>query len=198
MSTNGLENGAAPTAAPPPAQIKDLADACVKFVERAAKVTLDYEPETLGVLDHWLRETRTEAVGKREVAAFAAQAAGAYFGELVRRRYPSWWRADSDDPALWRIEFEEVYLAFHPVLLMADAIGLTGEHGGDEGLELEEDDREAVAARLAELPAASLSEFYAPTTRLEVIEVALEAIRSRRIAADIPVADALTPADYDD
>ena len=79
-----------------------------------------------------------------------AHAAGAYFGEVVRRRYPSWWRLDGDDPGAWRVELEPVYLSFSPVQLMADALFREGDPDASERLELEEEDREAVAARLAE------------------------------------------------
>src|SRR5687767_15165113 len=40
------------TAAPP--AIQDLADACIRYVERAVGVRLDYTLETLPLLDHYL------------------------------------------------------------------------------------------------------------------------------------------------
>src|SRR5579862_508162 len=95
---------------PPPQRVLDLAEACVRFVQRALGVALDYEPETLPLLDHYVGEGRTAAAPRPEAAALVAHAAGAYFGEVVRRRYPSWWRAEGEDPAGWRIELEPVYL----------------------------------------------------------------------------------------
>jgi hypothetical protein len=53
-----------------------------------------------------------------------------------------------------------------------------------------------VAARLAELPPVAEEEFFAPSTRLEVIDIAVDAIRARRMAEGEPDA-ALRPEDYE-
>ncbi len=188
--------------APPPERIRELAEACVRFVERAVGVKLDYEADTLSLLDHYLEEGRKAARAKPETAPLVAHAAGAYFGEVVRRRHASWWRTEGDDPAFYRIELEAAYLSFSPVQLMADALLRSEEEGSEEEdvserLELEDEDRDAVAQRLAELPPVSERDFYAPSTRLEVIDIAVEAIRARRMGAGDQADDALRPEDYD-
>jgi hypothetical protein len=191
---------------PPPERVAELAEACVRFVERAIGVKLDYQAETLSLLDHYLEEGRKAAREKPETAALVAHAAGAYFGEVVRRRHASWWRAEGIDPAMYRLELESAYLSFSPVQLMADALlrvdrteeEAAEEEDASERLELEEEDREAVAQRLAELPPVSDREFYAPSTRLEVIDIAIEAIRARRMGDGDQAEDALRPEDYDE
>lgn len=227
---NGKSGGSAPSshssevrawraATPPPSVIADLADGCVRHVERSLGVKLDFEPETLPVLDHYIALAREEARSKPEVLSVLAHTTGAYLGEVVRRRYPSWWRTDGDDPSEWQIEFESVYLAFSPVRLILEAVLRVGAspdpkepaerlftdsetegqgEGGDEvaQLELEEDDHAAVAARLAELPPVSEEEFYAPSTRVEVIDIAVEAIRARRIAVGDDTDTKFSPDDY--
>lgn len=183
-------------AEPPPERVRDLAEACVRFVERALGVKLDYQPETLPVLDHYLQGARGAAAERPPAGALVAHAAGAYLGEVVRRRHPSWWRLDGDDPGAWRIELEPVFLSFSPVQLVADALFREGEAEASERLELEEEDQRAVAARLAELPQVDEDEFYAPSTRLEVIDIAVEAIRARRMGEGEGEA-ALGPEDYE-
>ncbi|HVY44679.1 MAG TPA: DUF6278 family protein [Minicystis sp.] len=193
-------------ASPPPERVVELAAACVRFVERALGVRLDYEPETLSVLDHYVESARHEAAAKPEALAVVAHAAGAYFGEVVRRRHRAWWRAEAaDDPASYRLEFEEVYLSFSPVALVSDALHRGASDAADAsdagelgGVEIEEADQEAVKARLADLPDVSEEEYYALSTRLEVIDITVEAIRARRLAAGEPVDAALRPDDYDD
>ena len=186
---------------PPPPPVHELAEACVRFVERAIGVKLDYEPETLPLLDHYLAEARAAAPERPEARALVAHAAGAYFGEVVRRRYPSWWRIGdaADDPGAWRIELEPVFLSFSPAQLVADALANEGEVSEPEArerLELEDDDRGAVAARLADLPEVREEELRAPSTWLEVIDIAVDAIRARRLGEG--EADAhLGPGDYD-
>ncbi len=216
VQTNGVGKNGTTTShgssgtdvSPPPERVGELAEACVRFVERAIGVKLDYQAETLSLLDHYLEEGRKAALEKPETAALVAHAAGAYFGEVVRRRHPSWWRVEGIDPAFYRIELESAYLSFSPVQLMADALlrkerteeeeASKEEEDPSERLELEEDDRDAVAQRLAELPPVSDREFYAPSTRLEVIDIAIEAIRARRMGDGDQADDALRPEDYDE
>jgi hypothetical protein len=85
---------------------------------------------------------------------------------------------------------------------MADALlrsdeESTEEEDVSERLELEDEDRDDVAQRLAELPPVSERDFYAPSTRLEVIDIAVEAIRARRMGAGDQADDALRPEDYE-
>jgi hypothetical protein len=160
-------------------------------------VKLDYTAETLPLLYHYLAGARPAAGERPQAGALVAHAAGAYLGEVVRRRYPSWWRAEGDDPGGWRIELETVYLSFSPVELVADALHRTTDAEAGEALELEEEDRQAVAARLAELGPVDEDEFYAPSTRLEVIDIAVDAIRSRRLGAGEPAEAHLGPDDYE-
>jgi hypothetical protein len=83
---------------------------------------------------------------------------------------------------------------------VADAL-FHGEEGGEgepslEQLEIEDADREAVAARLAELPPVSEEEFFSLATRLEVIDIAVDAIRARRLGEGEPE-PSLGPDDYE-
>lgn len=228
---------------PAPGPVADLAEGCVRFVEKALGVRLDYTPETLPVLDHYLAEARGDAAAHEETLDLLAQAGGAYFGEVIRRKHPSWWRMDSDDPMQWRVELEAVYLAFSPMLFVREALlrpvepeaaeerprdeddeeeededadepedrepglaaavsgaAMADAEGGAESeaapLILEEEDRWAVSARLAELPPVTEAEYYATSTRLEVIDIAVEEIRSRRMAEGEEEYTPLEPADY--
>lgn len=195
---------------PAPAAIAELAEGCVRYVERALGVKLDYTAETLPLLDHYLAEARTTVVSKSEDDAKAARTtlpllvhtAGAYFGEVVRRRYPSWWRVEGDDPMTYRVELETAFLAFSPMLFIYEALARGLAMRGDEAafeaaqIEMDEEDEKAAAARLAELEVDD-EEYYAPSTRLEAIDICVETIRSRRMAAGDPVEMALTPEDYE-
>ncbi|WP_437333656.1 hypothetical protein [Sorangium sp. So ce394] len=161
------------------------------------------------MLDHYLEQARGATSERVEALPVVAHMAGVYFGEVIRRQHASWWRMDGEDPTYWQLEFESVYLAFSPVLFIREALtrGRGAEaardlaedsvSGDPAALELEEEDREAVAERLAELPQVSEDEYYAPSTRLEVIDIAVDAIRSRRLAAGEETDAALEPGDYE-
>lgn len=193
-----------------PPIILELAASCIRYVHQSVGVTLDFTAETLPLLDHYLAEAEKAVMAQSESdmkAAFATlqllvHTAGAYFGEVVRRRYPSWWRIEGDDPMTYRIELETAYLAFSPMLFVYEALAHGLAVQGDQAvleaaqIEMDEEDEKAAAARLEEL-SVSEEEYYAPSTRLETIDVCVETIRARRMAEGDPVEMALTPEDYD-
>src|ERR1700690_1893831 len=53
--------------ADPPRAVAELAGACVRFVATRYGSTLDFSPETLSLLDHWLADARAEAKQRPEV-----------------------------------------------------------------------------------------------------------------------------------
>jgi hypothetical protein len=185
---------------PAPPAVAELADACVRFVRAAVGVSLDYRPETLPVLDHYLGTRRAELLTARsanpEMMGLVARAAAGYFGEVARRHFRAFWHLPSDDPASWELRFESVYLSLNPLLVLYDAIA----HGDEEGpiayLELEDEDREAVAARLSELPPASDDEFFSLAMRLEVLEIAVDVIKSRMMQVGLGEVE-LSAEDYE-
>jgi hypothetical protein len=195
--TDGAGHSAPEEALPDaPAAIGELAEACVRFVEAALGVRLDGQPETLPVLDHYLATRRAELAQRPETVGLVAQAAGAYFGEVVRHRFRSFWHVVSDDPTTWELRLEPVYLAFNPFGVAYDAITHGDEEGGTAHLQLEDEDREAVEARLAELPPASDDEFFALATRIEVLDIAVDAIKARMMSAGLGEV-VFTNEDYD-
>ena len=72
------------------------------------------------------------------------------------------------------------------------------EDVGPAFFELDEDDRAAVSERLAQLPPVSDEEFYAPSTHIEVVDIVVDTIRARRIAAGMEPDAHLEPEDYED
>jgi hypothetical protein len=207
---SGFEPPAALPVDPPPPVIAELADSCIRYVERALGVTLDYTAETLPLLDHYLAEAQKALVAQNEEDPKAAHAtlpllvhtSGAYFGEVVRRRYPSWWRVTGHDPMAYRIELENAYLAFSPMLFMYETLARGLSLHGDQAIfdsaqiEMDEEDQKAAAERLGEL-AVTDEEYYSPSIRLEALDVVVDTIRTRRLAEGDAVEMALTPEDYE-
>src|SRR5262245_60041324 len=181
----------------PPALAVELAEACVRFVEAALGVKLDFSPETLPLLDHYMASRREELLAKPETIGLVARAAGAYFGELARRQFRSFWHAPTEDPSTWELRFEPVYLAFSPISVAYDAITHGDEAGPTSHFQLEDDDREAVEARLADLPPSTDEEFFSFSTRLEVLEIAVEAIKARMMSSGLGEV-VFGPEDYEE
>jgi hypothetical protein len=186
-----------PEIASAPPVIDDLARACISYVQDAIGMRLDFEAETLPLLDHYLASRRTELVSHPELAGLIARTAGAYFGEVVRRRIRTHWHVPSDDPSGWELRAEPVYLSFNPVAVAYDVINHGDEEGPTSKLQLDDDDRDLVEERLAELPAATEDEFYALSTWLEVIDIAVDAAKARMMRDGMGDA-VFAPGDYDE
>ncbi|MDI3286550.1 hypothetical protein [Polyangium sp. 15x6] len=238
-TTPGASERSSTPIKPPPRAVQDLAESCVRFVERALGFKLDFQPETLPVLDHYVEKAREDTRDRKEARPLLAQAIGAYLGEVARRQFDGFWRLeDEHDPRSWRVELEPVYLILRPIELATRALDLPPtpprdtspirerkdeDDDDDEGteaavesekapeeavvpdptddlgpalLELDEDDRAAVAERLALLPPVSDAEYHAPSTHLEVVEIIVETIRARRMAAGMEADAHLEPDDY--
>lgn len=180
--------------APAPPQVEELARACVRFVTARYGIPLDYQPDTLSFLDQWVREARAEIFGKPETTDLAQAAAGAYFGEVVRRWFGARWVAEGDHPT-WLLCLSNVYCAFNPVGMVREALLLGPVEDWHAHLELDPADRAAIDARLAALPDAGDDEYYAPTTRFDVLCIVVDALRASMRARGL--ADVrFTPEDY--
>ena len=179
---------------PPPGKVLELAAAAVRFVLAKYKVELDFTPDTLPMVDHYVEEARAGVAERPETLALTAHAIGAYLGEVVRRHHACWWRIDDDDPGAWRLEFRNVFLTFYPVQVAYTAL-TRDEEEAFSGFELPPGDRDALVERLAQLPAVSEDEYYAPSTKVDVLDIAVDALLARR-AHDPSGTRAFGPDDY--
>jgi len=163
-----------------PPKVEELANACISYVERAVGVKLDFEPETLPLLDHYLAEARDSLSIRPEVSPLIVHAMAAYFGEVARRRHGGTWHVGSQGPGAWRVELESV-LSFSPVHVIAVALG-TVTVGADLSVfdDLDPAVRESAVRRLAELPPVSDREFHSASAWLEVMDIVVDIARARR------------------
>jgi hypothetical protein len=160
----------------PPA-VAELAASCMRFVFARYKVPLDFTPDTLGVLDHYVKEAQRDLEVRPEGQALVEATVGAYFGEVVRGVFPSSWRTDGTYIE-WRLSMSEVYLAFNPIGMAREALMLADAPGWHAHLAMHAAEEEHVERRLASLPGVTDEEYYALTTRFDVIELAVEALRA--------------------
>lgn len=166
-----------------PPVVLDLADSCVRFVKRALRIELDYSPDTLPILDHYLREA--QGIEREEVLNLVAPAAGAYFGEVVRRHLgPSRWHWVSDDFSECRIEFDRCFLSFNPIGSALEAV-ISGEaEGYGSTLALLPEDEGLVHASLERTGDVREEDFYRLAVRFEVVEQVVALLVDKAIAKD--------------
>jgi hypothetical protein len=163
-----------------PEIIDELAAACVRFVHDTIQVELDYTPETLPLLDHYLGIARGLLAEKLELRELVLRAAGAYFGEVLRRRLNGYWLIPTEDVHSWRVCGRHVLMSLNPVGVIAEALAENEDADGPSGvLRLARADQQDVTERLAEMPPLPENEFYLTSTRLEVIDIVVEHLRMR-------------------
>jgi hypothetical protein len=159
---------------PPPGAIHELAERAVEFVRRALGLVLDYTPETLPLLDHYLRGVPRE---QPETVALVAGAAGAYFGEVARRALDGDWEQTEDEPTEWTLVLSGG-LRVVPGVLATEAILV--EDTGPPSYDVPPADRAAVEAALDARGAVAEDEYYALSGRLEVMRLIADALAAQR------------------
>lgn len=150
-----------------PEHVRDLAVACVQFVERATGVLLDFTGDTLPLLDHYLGNVGTH---EPHIRGLVAPAAGAYFGEVVRRAFPARWRAPESDHAAWRVEFESCFLHFNPVAFALEAIDKREVVEGGAGYGVSTEELGHLRSALEVLGTLPEDQYHLLATRFDVLE----------------------------
>lgn len=152
-----------------PGHVVELAEACVRYVQQALELELDYTQDTLPILDHYLRQT-TEGRSP-ELDALLAPTAGAYFGELVRRVWPqAQWHAPGDDYAAYRIEFRDFYMHFNPIGLAHEVVDGADAPGWNGHFAMFDDARAVVESSLTSKLEMREGDYYSLSVRYETLE----------------------------
>ncbi len=180
MKARQHPSGYAPRVATPPDPVPEYASACLEYVRRALAFELDFTAETLPVLDHYVASVRETLTERPALGPLIARAAGAYFGEVVRTVVPGFWRIPSANVHDWQLCCRLAYLWVNPVGIAYDALYAGTEHDGPRSLlRSTPEDRGYLERRLETLPPVPEDQFFLFTTRLEVLEVANEALHAR-------------------
>jgi hypothetical protein len=163
---------------PPPGVVQELSASCARFVLAKYKVPLDGTSDTLSILDQYVRDARTDIVVQPASLPLLAATIGAYLGEVIRRAFDASWYVGGDYDA-WRLDFHDVFLTFNPLGMAYEALTLHDAEGWHAHLEMDDAEKDDILGRLARLPNVTDDEFFAPSTRYDVVEIAAVALRAK-------------------
>lgn len=150
---------------PVPSRVREYADQAVAYVQRALGVKLEYDSDTLPVLDHYLRTVPADqAAALRLVIATAS----AYFGEVVRQRLGGRWEL-GDAEAEWRVVLP-TGLHFSPAGFVATAVAQADLDDFDSEIAAPARMMPYVQQALARMGEISTEEFYSLCGRLDTLE----------------------------
>jgi hypothetical protein len=164
-----------------PARVLEYADQAVTYVRRALNMPLEYDSNTLPLLDHYLRNVPED---QPAATALIVVTAGAYFGEVVRRRLGGRWELPTPeekatngnghpDPGIegadWRVVLP-TGISFSPPGFVAAAIAQADLDDFDSEIDAPPRMRPHVQQALARMGEVSLDDYYSLCGRLDTLE----------------------------
>lgn len=146
--------------------MSEYAEQAVGYVATALGVELEFDSDTLPILDHYLRAApRDEA----SVLALVVVTSGAYFGEVVRRRLGGSWDLSSGDPVTWRMVLP-TGLSFSPAGVVAEAVAQADLTEVSSDFDAPAKLRPHLEAALERMGEVSVETYYSLCGRLDTFE----------------------------
>jgi len=152
-----------------PERVREYADQVVTYVRRALGVTLEYDSDTLPLLDHYLRTLSEIGSEQPATVALVVTTAGAYFGEVVRRRLGGRWEVSGDGGKEWRVVLP-TGLNFSPAGFVASAIAQADLDDLDTSIDAPPRMRPYVQQTLQRMGEVSVEDYYSLCGRLDTLE----------------------------
>src|SRR5262245_37693090 len=178
-----------------PPRVREYADQAVAYVQRALGIKLEYDSDTLPVLDHYLRTVPDDQPAALQLVVATS---GAYFGEVVRKHLGGRWELGGEE-AEWRVVLP-TGINFSPAGFVAAAIARA---------DLEDLDSEITAPprmvpylqqALARMGEVSIDDYYSLCGRLDTLEhvhEVLVAVAAQMLGNDDGEGDASADGDAD-
>jgi hypothetical protein len=148
-----------------PPRVREYADQAVSYVRRALGIQLEYDSNTLPVLDHYLR---TVPEGQPAALQLVVATSAAYFGEVVRQRLGGRWEL-ADQETEWRIVLP-TGLNFSPVGFVAAAIARADLADLDSEIAAPPRMLPYVQRTLARMGEVTIDDYYSLCGRLDTLE----------------------------
>ena len=181
---------------PFPSRVQEYAERAVDYVRRAVGLTMEYDSDTLPLLDHYLRSVPDDQPSTVELVALTS---GAYFGEVVRRRLGGRWDITADNATEWRV-WLPTGVNFSPAGFVAAAILQADLDDLDSEIDAPPRMLPYLEQALARMGEVTLDDYYSLCGRLDTLEhvhAVLVAIAARLMGpkAEYDVVPEATPAE---
>src|SRR4051812_48624116 len=154
-----------------PPRVREYADQAVVYVQRALGIKLEYDSDSLPVLDHYLRTVPDDQPAALKLVLATS---GAYFGEVVRQRLGGRWELGSQE-ADWRVVLP-TGINFSPVGFVAAAIARADLDDLDCEIAAPPRTLPYVQTALARMGEVSVGGYYSLCGRLDPLEHGAEVV----------------------
>jgi hypothetical protein len=149
-----------------PARVREYADQAVEYVRRALGVALEYDSDTLPLLDHYLRDVPQDQLATLQLVILTS---GSYFGEVVRRRLGGRWDLSGEEEAQWRVVLP-TGLNFSPMGVVASAIARSEGEDIDASIDAPLRMKPHLQQALQRMGDVSEEDYYSLCGRLDTLE----------------------------
>jgi hypothetical protein len=150
---------------PVPPRVREYADQAVAYVQRSLGIKLEYDSNTLPVLDHYLRTVPEDQPAALKLVVATS---GAYFGEVVRQLLGGRWEIGNED-ADWRIVLP-TGIHFSPAGFVAAAIAKADLDDLDSEIAAPPRMLPYVQQALSRMGEVTIEEYYSLCGRLDTLE----------------------------
>ncbi|MCA9667666.1 MAG: hypothetical protein KC503_18835 [Myxococcales bacterium] len=161
-----------------PGPVGDLVDALVDAVDEAYNFELDMTPETLPVLDQYLRDLADTPLAVRQ---HKLAAAGAYFGEVLRRALVGRWVLVGNDVAAWRVGLSRCFLHVNPMGMAGEVMVGTESDLYDGSFTVADRAHDEVSEMLSHAVPMPENLYYSLSGRLETVQLVADWLIARTL-----------------
>lgn len=151
-------------------KVREFSESLVRSVDEALQVRLDYTPDTLPFLDHYLEHCRVNSL-RPEFLQLLAPMVACYFGEVVTRTYEARWVAPENEIATWRVEFCRCFLFFNPMGVAVETFLEKESDGVPGAFQVSLEQRKGIQEILESQPSVLEKDFYTLTVRWEILDL---------------------------
>ncbi len=148
-----------------PPRVREYADQAVAYVQRALGIKLEYDSNTLPVLDHYLSTVPSDQPAALQLVVATS---AAYFGEVVRQQLGGRWELGSKE-AEWRVVLP-TGINFSPAGFVAAAIAKADLEDLDSEIAAPPRMLPYLQQALSRMGEVSVDEYYSLCGRLDTLE----------------------------
>jgi hypothetical protein len=176
-----------------PPEVADMVQMARQSVKKIIGIEPDLTPETMPLVDEYLRQMSPDA--PEEVQSLLLAAVGCYFGEVLRRLLNGRWALRGPSPAEWHIELEHCFLHLNPVGMAGEVFTGVESEKYDGSFATLDELRDGLAQMLQEAAPLSEEEYYSLSGRIDILQLAVDWLTARQLASGKPMPH-FTPEDY--
>lgn len=154
-------------------QVEELVAAAQRYVKRALGAELDLSPESLPIVDYYLNQVPKDSTAVRDLVLVAM---GAYFGEVLRRRFGGRWLKQEGNIGGWLLLLSPHEVRVCPGAMTAEALADDAVDGVDAGLEVDDRYLKILSLALDRSGPVDRDHYYSLCGKYETIEKVVETI----------------------